>query len=256
MTPVPPASALPIHLIVPCYNEAGRLDRAEWTRLARVPGVTLRFVDDGSTDATASVLAEIASNTPGIVVRSLPRNAGKAEAVRAGLIDALADSAPFVGFLDADLSTDVDEILRLAAVLAEHPRTDVLLGSRVQLLGRRIDRSDHRHYLGRVFATGASLALGLPVYDTQCGAKLFRKTHALERALATPFRSRWVFDVELLSRMLRGGGTVAALDPERILEVPLDRWRDVAGSKVTWHGGLLALGDLAAIAWLHRRGSR
>ena len=50
----------------------------------------------------------------------------------------------------------------------------------------------------------ASLILHARVYDTQCGAKLFRRSAALEAALADPFLSRWSFDVELLGRMLIG----------------------------------------------------
>jgi hypothetical protein len=123
--------------------------------------------------------------------------------------------------------------------MAERP-ADVLLGARVRLLGTRIERRAWRHYLGRVFATFASLALRLPVYDTQCGAKLFARSAALEAALARPFRSRWVFDVELLERMLAGAGGAPPLSPGRIREVPLAEWRDVGGSKLGPAGMLVA----------------
>ena len=93
------------------------------------------------------------------------------------------------------------------------------------LLGHRIERSWARHYLGRLFATASSQVLGLPVYDTQCGAKVFRDGPALRAALATPFTSRWAFDVELLGRLGTGAD-------RRFLEVPLERWHDVGGSKL------------------------
>jgi len=84
-----------------------------------------------------------------------------------------------------------------------------------------------------VFATLVSEMLRLPVYDTQCGAKLFRSTPELRRILAEPFGTAWLFDVEILARLIgqSPGGTAAV---ERYLyELPLDEWRDVPGSKLT-----------------------
>ena len=245
-----------VTLVVPCYNEAGRLDRAELLRLARArDGLSVLLVDDGSTDATAAVLEELRRAEPSrISVVRLARNGGKAEAVREGLGAAMADGAAIVGYADADLSTPVDELVRLVDAAAASPR-DAVLGSRVRLLGRRIERRAHRHYLGRVFATFASLALRLPVYDTQCGAKLFRATPALAAALASPFRTRWIFDVELLARLRTGGPGAPPLDEDAIEEVPLRAWRDVGGSKLRPGAMLLAGVQLLALAVRMRLGS-
>lgn len=221
----------PTALIVPCYNEAHRLDRERLVALAPPgAGIVLWLVDDGSTDATYDILRELAAATPSVRILRLDRNAGKAEAIRAGLRAALADGAGLVGYCDADLATPPDEMLRLVRIATESPAL-VVMGSRVRLLGRRIERQPSRHYLGRIFATLASLALRLPVYDTQCGAKLFRASPALARALASPFRTRWIFDVELLSR-LTDGAEDGAVREEQLLEVPLRVWHDVGGSKL------------------------
>ncbi len=240
-----------IALVIPCFNEAARLDRAEILRLARArPDLTLVLVDDGSSDQTAEVLTALRSASDAIRVVALERNRGKAEAVRAGLLAAIADGARIVGYADADLSTPVGELLRLAACVDRY-RVDVILASRVRLLGRQIDRHAHRHYLGRVFATFASIALRLPVYDTQCGAKFFRVTPALVAALRSPFRTRWIFDVELLARLLDGGRDAPPISPGAIREVPLLVWQDVRGSKLR-AGGMLWAG-LQILALLVRR---
>lgn len=213
--------------VVPCFDEASRLRDSELLRLARSEGASLLLVDDGSRDATLSRLRAIAAAEPGrVAVLALERNRGKAEAVRLGMRRALEDGAPVVGYADADLATPVDELVRLATAL-DVESADAVLGSRVNLLGAHIERDPRRHYLGRIFATAASLVLRIAIYDTQCGAKLFRRSRALEAAVAEPFLSRWVFDVELLGRVL-----AASDDRYRIVEVPLRAWKDVSGSKI------------------------
>jgi glycosyltransferase involved in cell wall biosynthesis len=220
-------------LAIPCHDEARRLSRVQIERLLRDPRLALVLVDDGSRDETGAVLAAIAADHPGRVeVLSLVPNRGKGEAVRAGLLRALERDARFVGFADADFATPPEEILHLLDCL-DGSELEAVLGSRVARLGSRIDRSPARHYLGRVFATLASLTLDVPVYDTQCGAKWFRAGAPLREALAKPFSSRWAFDVELLGRLLgafRGPGPFAP--PSSVLEVPVRAWRDVEGSKL------------------------
>ena len=129
----------------------------------------------------------------------LARNSGKGEAVRQGLLSALASDTELVGYWDADLSTPLDELPRFMKLLEERPTLHMVLGARVALLGRIIERYHIRHFTGRVFATAASIVLGLPVYDTQCGAKLFRASSELSAVLSSPFSNPWSFDVELLA---------------------------------------------------------
>lgn len=233
-----------IAVVVPCYDEAGRIDRSELVRLARTDGTRILFVDDGSTDATAAILEQICAASDGRAsLLCLGRNRGKAEAVRHGLLAASGEDVDLVGYLDADLSTPVDEFTRLVGE-ARKGRAAVVMGARVALSGRRIDRRPWRHYGGRIFATMASLVLGARIYDTQCGAKLFRNTAGLRAALAEPFISRWIFDVELIGRLISEGN----LDPGEIVEVPLLRWRDVEGSKLGLLDAALAAVELGRIA--------
>lgn len=221
-------------VVVPCYDEAARLDRAAFLGF-QLPARSLRFcfVNDGSRDETLALLQGLCRERPDLgFVLDLAQNRGKAEAVRLGLLAALELAPKAVGFWDADLATPLTELPRFCDVLDGSPEVDLVLGSRVRLLGRRIERSALRHYLGRVFATGASLTLGLPVYDTQCGAKLLRAVPLVRELLAEPFLTRWVFDVELLARLarrVRGSGVPVE---RRVYELPLLRWTDVPGSKV------------------------
>jgi len=245
--------------VVPCYNEAQRLDAGPLLEFA-AGGANLLFVNDGSTDDTAGRLTEIAAARPDrVCVLSLEVNSGKAEAVRRGMRDALDAGATVVGYLDADLSTPPRELQRIGQAL-DRPGIQVAIGARVALLGTDIERSAVRHYLGRAFASLASLVLQARIYDTQCGAKLFRATPALSVALSQPFISRWAFDIELLGRLLAGGEGATPLPLKAIVEVPLDTWHDVKGSKLTpvaMGRTLLELGRIGVdLAGRRRAGTR
>jgi dolichyl-phosphate beta-glucosyltransferase len=256
---MPPAEPR-LTVVVPCYNEAQRLDAGPLLDFA-AGGANLLFVNDGSTDGTATRLAEIAAARPDRVrVLSMEVNSGTAEAVRRGLREALQAGAPVVGYMDADLSTPPRELQRIGEAL-DRPDIQAAIGTRVALLGTDIERSAARHYLGRVFASLAALILRARVYDTQCGAKLFKATPALAAAMYQPFISRWAFDIELLGRLLAGTAGEAPLPLTAIVEVPLHTWHDEKGSKLTpmaMARTLLELGriglDLAARRRAGRRG--
>jgi dolichyl-phosphate beta-glucosyltransferase len=245
-------------LVVPCYNEAARLDpEAFLDFLATHPGVRLVMVDDGSVDGTAEVLERMRAAAPAAVrtIRHAP-NRGKGEAVRAGILAAIAEHPAVVGFFDADLSTPLRAVDDFLAVLRTRPDVEFILGSRVLLMGRDVRRKAARHYLGRVFATAVSHALDLPVYDTQCGAKMLRVNAATVTLFAAPFRSRWIFDVELIARYLRL--PVEPGDPprrDRLYELVLPAWHDKPGSKLRWYDFARAMVDLGYI-WRARAASR
>lgn len=243
-------------VVVPCFNEARRLDERALGALADSGRVRLLFVDDGSTDATPGVLERLAATHEAVEVFTLPANAGKAEAVRRGLLVALRGGATVTGYYDADLATPPGELLRMVGLLEASPEVAGMFGCRVARLGSAIERRAARHYLGRAYATLASVALGITVYDTQCGAKLFRVSDSLAAALAQPFPSPWAFDVELLARLLRGDTGAPALDASAFVEVPLEHWRDVHGSKLRPGAAAGALIELGLIARRRLRGHR
>jgi dolichyl-phosphate beta-glucosyltransferase len=240
-------------VVIPCFNEAKRLDVQAFVEHSLRDDCALLFVNDGSTDETGAVLDELCEVNPAnLSVLHLSQNCGKAEAVRRGIRRAFERQPACVGYWDADLATPLEAIAEFREYLTAHPQVEILLGARVRLLGRSIERRAARHYAGRVFATAASWVLQLPVYDTQCGAKLFRNTDRTRSLFAEPFRTRWIFDVELLARFV-AAATAAEQSPEELIhELPLRQWHDVAGSKVQARDFLQAAFQLAEIAWHYR----
>lgn len=241
-------------IVVPCYNEAKRLPVEAFREYAaHVHDVQFLFVDDGSTDGTGALITELAASLPGkFAALILPRNCGKAEAVRQGFLKAFKSDPQLVGFWDADLATPLDEIAPLRMLLDERPQIEMVFASRVNLLGRKVRRRLLRHYIGRIFATLAVVAIRVPIYDTQCGAKLFRVTDSLRCIFSTPFLSNWIFDVEIVARLAaERRGTKRPGPREVICEYPLQVWTDVAGSKVKGRDFFIVGIELMQIYWTY-----
>ena len=255
-------SAAPsLTVVIPCYNEAERLDEAPL--LAFLDGcaeASLLFVDDGSTDATADRLAAIAAARPArIDVLSLRPNGGKAEAVRRGMLTALERGAGVVGYLDADLSTPPGEILRLRAAF-ERPGIEAVLGSRVALLG-----NGHRAERGPPLPRARLRQRG---GGDPARARL---RHAVRRQ-AVPCLAGLAGgagDPVHLPLGVRRRAARAAPDRRRgrprrcrsraVVEVPLTTWHDVKGSKlspVAMARSLVDLGRIGLDVAARRRRSR
>lgn len=243
-------------VVVPCYNEAKRLNlRAIQDFGRRAEGIELLFVNDGSRDETLELLEQLhASHPRRFGFLHLARNGGKAEAVRQGMLLALGSEPDYVGFWDADLATPLSDIESFCRVLDGKPKIELVIGARLPLLGHQIERQPLRYWLSRLFANTASACLGVRIFDTQCGAKLFRATPRLATLVERPFLSRWIFDVEILARMKneRRGTSLPGLG-ERIYEFPLDAWCDVAGSTVKSGDFVKAAFEMARIYWTYLR---
>jgi len=99
-------------LVVPCYNEAERLNPDAFVQqLAVHSDLGFIFVDDGSVDGTATTLQQLAARSGGrVFVVTLKQNAGKAAAVRTGMLAAFERAPAFAGYWDADLATPLDAI--------------------------------------------------------------------------------------------------------------------------------------------------
>lgn len=217
-----------ICIVVPCYNEGKRLCVPSFLNFLKESTHSICFVNDGSKDNTLEVLHSIKREMPSKVqVVDLENNRGKAEAVRQGVLVALTQKEyEFIGYFDADLATPLQEVDFLLSHFTAG--IEVVIGSRVKRLGSDIKRYPHRHYLGRVFATMASMTLRMEVYDSQCGAKIFRKDIG-QKLFSTSFESRWLFDLEILYRLKH-------LDPNnfnrKIMEVPLRTWHEKGDTRI------------------------
>lgn len=198
---------------------------------AQYPNIDFLFVNDGSKDETAQTLANLCDGVAQFKWYNCEKNQGKAGAIREGVLQ-IEDHAnyEYIGYFDADLATPLSEIpYFLSEIEKRDPKPLFVMGSRLARMGAVIERKAHRHYLGRVFATAVSLVLGLPVYDTQCGAKLIHISLVSE-IFEKPLLTKWLFDVELLARMKKHTGKKKMF--QTVLEIPLNEWREIEGSKL------------------------
>lgn len=237
-------------IIIPCYNEEERLDVARFCDFASPShSITFLFVNDGSTDSTLRLLESLKGSAPTkFAVLNLQQNRGKAEAVRQGFLAAVDSHPDYVGFWDADLATPLHTISDFLDVAESRPELEMIIGSRVKLLGRKIERRPSRHYLGRIFATAVSTILGVEVYDTQCGAKLFRASSSINALFQQPFHSRWIFDVEIIARLIQARRGKELRQPEHVIyEFPLTEWTDMPGSKLKYSDFIRAAWELYRI---------
>lgn len=243
-------------IIIPCYNESNRLKVKEFSAFIKTNGdVYFIFVNDGSNDNTSVIIKDLYYTFPDrVILIDFEENRGKAEAVRRGILKALEMDFDNIGYFDADLSTPLNAIEKFCELL-DKPETAIVMGARVKLLGRRIERKAFRHYLGRVFAACASIVLGVPVYDTQCGAKIFKNTKDLNIIFSKPFITNWIFDVEVLARfkLLKLDESKRWIE-ESAIEYPLEEWIHVHGSHLKFIHYFRAVSDLIKIfLFLHKK---
>jgi glycosyltransferase involved in cell wall biosynthesis len=238
-------------IVIPCYNEQERFKTDYFTKfLERETGKALLFVNDGSRDSTSAVIEQLTAQFDNASHLVLHENSGKGEAVRNGVLHAVAGySFEYIAFADADLSAKLEELNHFENNLSANPLTDAILGSRVQMLGKYIQRNIWRHYLSRLIATFICKVLDEAVYDTQCGLKIFRKETAAA-IFKDPFISKWFFDVELLARYKKMQGTEKFR--ERIIEIPLSSWVEKKGSKLRLYNLPWLLIDLLKIKKKYR----
>lgn len=232
-----------VSVVIPAYNE-------EWRILPTIGAIAthmsargepweLIVSDDGSTDATATLVSDL--RFANLRLLSAPRNAGKGDAVRRGV---LAARGRQILFADADQSTPIEQFDRLAAQLAEG--YDVVVGSRTAAGAAVRGKSLTRRVLSRGLHLLVSRVFGIEVSDTQCGFKLFAAP-AARRLFTAQVVDGFSFDLEVLY--------LAHKFHYRVSEVPVE-WYDAPGSTVAAvKVSLQFLRDLVRIRYLDLRGA-
>lgn len=186
------------------------------------------LVNDASTDATEVIITQLTNKFDNVFSISNKKNLGKAESIRTAIINSDLKPYKYIGYMDADLAVPFSEIIRLLDVAEINRGKQIVFGSRIKLISNDIKRSKIRHYFGRIFATIVSqIVLKTPIYDTQCGAKVINADLA-KSLFKKPFKTKWLFDVELLLRYKKEEPNFG----NYILEEPLKVWIEKGGTKI------------------------
>lgn len=225
-----------LSVIIPCYNERATIT-ALLRRVQAAPILDLAreiiVIDDGSTDGTRELLADLARRAPPFQLLLRPRNGGKGAALRDGFDRARGD---LVLIQDADLEYDPDEYPRLLAPLLAG-QADLVLGSR--FLGHARRAPPLWHYMGnRGLSLLASLRCGVYLTDVHTCYKVMPRAALRRLPLGA---DDFTIDQEIVIHAARSG--------LRIFEVPVSyaaRTR-AEGKKLRLRDGLDALAAVVRI---------
>ncbi|WP_281846174.1 response regulator [Olleya namhaensis] len=240
-----------VGVVIPCYNEEERLLSEEFiTYIDKNSGYHLCFVNDGSKDKTLEVLKELQKGREDfITVYDCEKNGGKAEAVRLGMLHmAEKEDLDYIGFLDADLSTDLADFDDLVKTI-ETTEFKIVSGSRISRMGANITKESARKIISLTINFIIRKILKMDFKDTQCGAKIFHKD-VIDIAFGKKFVTQWIFDVEIFKRMSIHFGLKEA--KTMLCEQPLKRWIHADGSKLSMKDSIKIVGQLGQIAWVYR----
>jgi len=236
-----------VGVVIPCFNEEERLSSVLFQDfIDKNLGYHLCFVNDGSTDNTLEVLQKLRKgNEDTISIYDCEKNGGKAEAVRQGILY-LTETREFeyLGYLDADLSTDFRDFNELVDTLGNSD-FKIVSGSRINRMGANIAKESSRKIISMTINMIIQKILGMSFKDTQCGAKIMDREIA-STMFNKKFKTKWLFDVEIFMRMRKKYGKDKAR--KYICEQPLKRWIHTDGSKLSMKDSIKIVGQLAQIA--------
>ena len=235
-----PSNIIEAGIVVPCYNEGSRLEPDLFILfLEKNTHIRILFVNDGSKDNTLDVLKTITELDNAELI-NCKQNYGKAKAVQIGINHLINEDIKYIGFWDADLSTPISEIINFIRILDNNNSLSGVIGSRILRLGNKIIYKKRRRYYGRflMFILYFGPLKNIPVYDSQCGAKLFRKYYG-KIIFEKPILTNWLFDIEILMRLDK-----LTTVKESVFELPLNEWVHKSDSKIGFKDSLSIIKDL------------
>ena len=212
--PTPTDAPLGLSVFFPAYNDGGTIASmvvmADLTARALTADYEIIVVNDGSSDATAEVLGDLATVYPRLRLVTHEKNRGYGAALRSGF---RAATRHLVFYTDGDAQYDPRELTVLWRHLAENPEVDLVNGY-------KISRADplHRIVIGRVYHHMVKLLFGLRLRDVDCDFRLMRRS-IFDRV--TLEKSSGVICLEMMKKIQDAGF--------RIAEVPVHHYHRAYG---------------------------
>ena len=220
-----------VGVVIPCHNKEEQLLGYEFKRYAEQnAGYHLCFVNIGSTDNTLQVLYELQQGTEAnISIYDCDKNIGIAEAVRKGVLYLAKDSQlDFIGYLDADLSTEFKDFDDLVKTL-ENSQLKIESEYRINGMAGYFTKVSVPKMISETINLTMQKILAMPFKGAQYGAKIMTREIA-QTMFQKKFITKWLFDVEIFMRVRTHYGKNGT--KRMISELPLKRWIHVDRSKM------------------------
>lgn len=232
-----------IALFIPCYNEEERLNVEVFLTFIRQESgnIDFYFIDDGSSDNTREIILQNFLDLANVKLISLPKNQGKGNAVREGVLETRGLSYNYYGFIDADLDIPLDQVSLLYRELI---KSSCHLAVSKRDLKSNFKLFNLRSVASVVMVNMANKIIGydLKLNDTQCGCKMLH-ADIVEICFGERFISEWLFDIEIFLRL-----KMRLENPrERISEVPISKLDKNGKSKFSFRQNLRIIPQLYKI---------